>query len=103
MHPLTIKLFRDLYRLWPQALAIAFVMAAGVATLILATGAHRSLSQTREAYYEANRFADIFAEVTRAPASIAAIVEAMDGVAAVETRISKRAIADAAMSMEGVE
>jgi putative ABC transport system permease protein len=94
MHPLTIKLFRDLYRLWPQALAIAFVMAAGVATLILATGAHRSLSQTRAAYYEANRFADIFAEVTRAPASIAAIVEAMDGVAAVETRISKLAIAD---------
>jgi putative ABC transport system permease protein len=89
-----LKLFRDLRRLWPQALAIAFVMAAGVATLILATGAHRSLSQTRAAYYEANRFADVFADVKRAPNSIGAMVAEMDGVAAVDTRISKLAIAD---------
>ena len=31
--PLHIKLLRDLRRLWAQALAIALVMAAGVATL----------------------------------------------------------------------
>jgi putative ABC transport system permease protein len=55
------KLLRDLVRLWPQALAIALVMAAGVATLILAVGAHASLAETREAYYERNRFADVFA------------------------------------------
>jgi putative ABC transport system permease protein len=54
------KLVRDLARLWPQALAIALVMSAGVATLILAVGAYRSLDETRAAYYERNRFADIF-------------------------------------------
>ena len=37
--PLQIKLLRDLRRLWAQALAIALVMAAGVATLVLGTGA----------------------------------------------------------------
>ena len=43
--------------LWAQVLAIALVMAAGVATLILGAGAYQSLSQTRASYYEANRFA----------------------------------------------
>ncbi|MCU0789896.1 MAG: ABC transporter permease, partial [Nitratireductor sp.] len=94
MHPLTIKLLRDLRRLWAQALAIALVMAAGVATLILGVGAHKSLSDTRAAYYEANRFADVFANVTRAPKSLAAEIEALDGVAAVEPRIVKIALAD---------
>ena len=50
-------------RLWAQALAIALVMAAGVATLILGVGAHDSLVDTRARYYEANRFADVFANV----------------------------------------
>lgn len=47
MRALHRKVLRDLLRLWPQALAIAFVMAAGVATLILAVGAHGSLAETR--------------------------------------------------------
>jgi putative ABC transport system permease protein len=33
------KLLRDLRRLWAQALAIALVMSAGVATFVLAAGA----------------------------------------------------------------
>lgn len=93
---LDIKLFRDLRRLWPQAMAIALVMAAGVATLILGVGAYDSLSGTRARYYEDNRFADIFAEVTRAPKSVASAISSIDGVAAVEPRISKIAIADIA-------
>ena len=36
-------------------------MAAGVATLVLGVGAYDSLATTRERYYEANRFADVFA------------------------------------------
>ncbi len=51
MSPLHIKLLRDLRRLWAQALAIALVMAAGVATLIIAVGAHDSLQHTRADYY----------------------------------------------------
>lgn len=91
---LDIKLLRDLRRLWPQALAIALVMAAGVATLILGAGAHDSLATTRERYYEANRFADVFAGLTRAPKALQPEIAAIDGVAAAETRIEKIALAD---------
>ena len=66
MNALHRKLLRDLLRLWPQALAIALVLAAGAATLILGVGAHESLAETRAAYYERNRFADVFDDLTRA-------------------------------------
>lgn len=91
---LEIKLLRDVRRLWPQVLAIALVMAAGVATLILGIGAHDSLATTRTRYYEANGFADIFASLTRAPDTLKADIAALDGVAAVDTRIEKLALAD---------
>jgi putative ABC transport system permease protein len=88
------KLVRDLARLWPQALAIALVMSAGVATLILAVGAYRSLDETRAAYYERNRFADIFASVKRAPKLIETRIAQIPGVLAAETRILKSALLD---------
>lgn len=94
MRALDIKLMRDLQRLWPQALAIALVMAAGVATLILGVGAHDSLATTRARYYEANAFADVFASLTRAPNTLKPDIAAIDGVAAAETRIEKLALAD---------
>jgi putative ABC transport system permease protein len=92
MSPLHIKLLRDLRRLWAQALAIALVMAAGVATLIIAVGAHDALQQTRANYYENNRFADIVANVTRAPKALLPEIASLDGVAAVEPRIVKIAL-----------
>lgn len=94
MSALDRKLLRDLVRLWPQALAIALVMAAGVATLILGVGAHASLFETRAAYYERNRFSDVFASVTRAPERVAGEIAAIDGVGAVETRVGKIALLD---------
>jgi putative ABC transport system permease protein len=94
MHPLDRKLLRDLWRLKTQVIAIALVMAAGVATLVLAVGAYRSLNETRETYYERYRFADVFANATRAPEWIADEIAQIPGVAAVETRIVKSAILD---------
>jgi putative ABC transport system permease protein len=94
MSALHRKLLRDLVRLWPQALAIAFVMAAGAATLILGVGAHESLAETRAAYYERNRFADVFADLTRAPKVYEDEIARIPGVAAVETRIAKIALLD---------
>jgi putative ABC transport system permease protein len=88
------KLLRDLVRLWPQALAIALVMAAGVATYILAVGAYRSLDETRAAYYERNRYADVFAAVRRAPKQLEARIERLPGVLVAETRILKSALLD---------
>ena len=94
MSALHRKLLRDLVRLWPQALAIALVLAAGAATLILGIGAYESLSETRAAYYERNRFADVFADLTRAPKVVEDEIARISGVAAVETRIAKIALLD---------
>ncbi len=92
--PLRRKVLRDLLRLWAQVLAISLVLAAGVATMILGNGAYASLSETRARYYEANRFADVFADVTRAPNALMAEIEAIDGVLAAEARILKLGLLD---------
>jgi putative ABC transport system permease protein len=88
------KLLRDLWHIWPQVLAVAFVLAAGVATYLLAVGAYRSLDVTRSAYYDRNRFADVFVLLTRAPKSIEDNLAAIPGVATVETRVMKSALLD---------
>lgn len=88
------KLFRDLLHIWPQALAIAMVLASGVATFILAVGAYRSLQETRSAYYERYRFADVFASATRAPKALETEIAAIPGVIAAEARIEKLALLD---------
>ena len=91
---LDVKLFRDLRRLWAQALAIALVIAGGVATLVLAVGSYRSLDETRTAYYERYRFADVFALVRRAPKTLVDQIAEIPGVAAVDARIAKLALLD---------
>ena len=94
MRMLDLKFFRDLRRLWAQALAIALVIAGGVATLMLAVGSYRSLDETRTAYYERYRFADVFAVVRRAPKTLIDQIAEIPGVAAVEARIAKLALLD---------
>jgi putative ABC transport system permease protein len=88
------KLLRDIRRLWAQSLAIALVLAAGVAILLMSFGMHRALFETREAYYERNRFADVFAAVTRAPRTLLPEIRALPGVRAVEARITGMAVLD---------
>ena len=94
MQALDIKLLRDFKRLWAQSLAIALVLACGVATLILAIGAYRSLDETRRAYYERYRFGDIFASATRAPKSLGDQIRAVPGVAGAELRIVRHVLLD---------
>jgi putative ABC transport system permease protein len=102
MRALDLKLFRDLTRLWAQAIAIALVIGGGVATLVLAVGSIRSLVETREAYYERNQFADVFALVKRAPKKLIDQIAEIPGVATAEARIVKLALLDIADSREPV-
>jgi len=88
------KLFRDFQRLWIQAIAIAVVLSCGVAILLTSVGMFVALSETRTAYYERNRFADVFAHTVRAPLSLVSEIAQIDGVAGVEARISGTAILD---------
>lgn len=85
--PLRRKALRDLGRLWSQALAIALVLAAGVATLILGTGAYRALSDTRDSYYADYAFADLTSDVVRAPLALLDDIRGIDGVLNAEARI----------------
>ena len=94
MAVLDLKLIRDVKRLWAQALAIALVVGGGVATLVLAVGSYRSLDETRNAYYERYRFADVFALVKRAPKTLLTAIREIPGVAAVDARIAKLALLD---------
>jgi putative ABC transport system permease protein len=94
MSALDIKLFRDVRRLWAQVLAIALVIGGGVATLVLAVGSHRSLDETRIAYYERYAFADVFALVKRAPNALVDQIAQIPGIAAVDARIAKLALLD---------
>ena len=94
MPVLDVKLFRDLKRLWAQALAIAVVIAGGVATVLFAVGSYRSLEETRSAYYERYRFADVFAVARRAPRTLVESIAKIPGVAAVEARVARLAVLD---------
>lgn len=94
MTPLNRKLLRDLWRIKGQALAIGSVIAVGVLMLVMMTGLVTSLDETRRAYYERYRLADIFAPVTRAPVQLLTDLAAIPGVAAVEGRINGSALID---------
>ena len=94
MRALNRKLLRDLWRLRGQVLAIALVIASGVAVLVMSLTALEALRGTAEAYYERYRFAQVFASVKRAPERLVSRIAALPGVQAVETRIVELAILD---------
>ena len=81
------KLLRDLSQMKGQSIAIAIVIAAGVATFVNSRTILNSLELTRSTFYERYRFADVFARVKRAPDVIADGLAEIPGVAQVETRI----------------
>ncbi len=94
MSMLDRKLLRDLARLWAQALAVALVMACGVATIVIAVGAYRSLVETRDAFYDRYRFASVFASATRAPLHLKERLATIAGVSGVELRIAHPVLLD---------
>lgn len=81
------KLFRDLSRIKGQASAIAIVIALGVMMLVMMDGLVNTLDETRRAYYERYRLADVFAPVKRAPRHVVDKISALSGVDAAEGRI----------------
>jgi putative ABC transport system permease protein len=94
MRALTKKLLRDLRHLKGQAVAIALVIAAGVAIFVLMDSMLASLALTQRTYYERYRFADVFASAKRAPLSLSGEIAAIPGVAQIETRVVADVILD---------
>jgi len=87
MRAIDRKLLRDVRHLRGQVLAIAIVVACGVATVVTTRTAYESLVISQAAYYAKYRFADVFVGLERAPEALRARIEAIPGVAAVETRV----------------
>jgi len=85
---LDLKLRRDLLGLKSQALAVALVMACGLSMMIMTRSLILTLETTRDEYYRNYRFADVFAQLKRAPDAVADDLAAIRGVAAVQTSIA---------------
>jgi putative ABC transport system permease protein len=99
MRALHRKLLRDLRHLWPQLLAIAAVVAAGVAVCVTMLSALASLQLSRDDYYNGSGFADLFASVKRAPESTVTRLRDIPGVDLAESRI----VADVTIDVPGLD
>jgi putative ABC transport system permease protein len=94
LHPLDRKLFRDLWHIKGQVLAIALVIASGVGLLVMSLSTLVALDETARAYYDRYRFANVFAQVERAPEHLVERIRQIPGVQTVETRVVHRAVID---------
>ena len=87
MKALDKKLWRELWAMRMQAVAIALVIVSGVSIFIMSLSTLDSLYETRENYYRNNHFAHVFSSLKRAPLSLLEVIEAMPAVDKVETRV----------------
>lgn len=87
MAALDKKLWRDLNHMRGQVLAIALVMACGVATFVMSLSTLDSLQLTRTSYYDEYRFAEVFASLKRAPEHVGRRIADIPGVRTVQTRV----------------
>lgn len=87
MTALNLKLLRDLWHMRGQVLAIAAVIAGGVATLVMSLSTYDSLLTTRDLFYREYRFAQVFTTLKRAPESVASRLAEIPGVERLETRV----------------
>ena len=96
--PLGKILLRDLWHLRGQVLAAALVVCCGVVAQVSMRSAYLSLQATQTNYYDSYRFADVFANLKRAPESLADEIRALPGVAQVRTRV----VADVTLDVPGL-
>lgn len=93
------KLLRDVLHMRGQATAIALVIACGVASFVTMRAMYRSLQESQASYYARYRFADVFAELKRAPDWVAGRIRDIPGVARAESRV----VMDVTLSVPGLD
>ena len=81
------KLLRDLWRVRSMGLAIAVVVASGIALLVASLICFDSLETTRDRYYARNEFGDVFANAKRVPRWVAGSLDELPGVDRADTRV----------------
>jgi len=93
------KLRRDLWHLRGMVVAISLVLLGGIATFVMSRVTYDSLSVTQQRYYADQRFAEVFADLVRAPEAVAERLGALPGVNQVETRV----VAGVNLEIEGFD
>ena len=88
------KLFRDLGQMKAQALAIALVVASGIALFVGTAATSRALTLSKQRYYEDNRFTHVWSRLSRAPDTIVTRLAAIPDVTAVEGRLVAQGVLD---------
>lgn len=81
------KLKRELWQIRGQVLAIALVIAGGIAVCLLSIVNYTSLDATRQQYYQAQQFADVFVSLKRAPRHLEQQIERIPGVRRLSARV----------------
>lgn len=84
---ITRKMWRDLWRMRGQAVAVVLVAAIGVANLVMSRATLETLEASRTRFYREYAFADVFAQLKRAPEQRAQRLRAIPGVTVVDTRV----------------
>ncbi|KST63668.1 ABC transporter permease [Mastigocoleus testarum] len=87
MKALDKKLLRDILHWRGQIIAIALVVACGIASFVSMLSAYESLQLSQTTYYDNYRFAQVFVQLKRAPESLARKIGDIPGVMQVNTRV----------------
>ncbi|HJV82844.1 ABC transporter permease [Noviherbaspirillum sp.] len=99
LHPMDLKLLRDVWRMRGQALAIALVAMCGIATLVTMRGSYEALLSAQASYYEHYRFADVFVSVKNAPLTVLDRVREIPGINEADGRVAF----DASLDVPGLD
>ena len=70
-----------------QVATVALIVASGIATYVTMRGAYESIERAQQQQYARYHFADVFAQLKRAPNSLANQVASIPGVSVVQTRV----------------
>ena len=98
MNALNRKLIRDVMHLRGQVVAVALVVACGIAAFVAMRSTYYSLLDSQAAYYQQYRFADVFAQIKRAPETLSRKIADIPGVASAQTRV----VANVTLDVPGV-
>lgn len=98
MTSLNRKLIRDVIHLRGQVIAVALVVACGIAAFVAMRSTYHSLLDSQAAYYQQYRFADVFAQVKRAPETLSHRIAAIPGIASAQTRV----VANVTLDVPGI-
>jgi putative ABC transport system permease protein len=81
------KLLRDLWHMRGQVITVALIVASGIATYVTMRGAYESVERAQHEHYARYHFADVFAQLKRAPNSLVTEITSIPGVSVVQTRV----------------